>query len=96
MSGNGSVFASVIQEHLELKRCNSHLDDDLPLEEFVGEDPFRNHPLFKSESEARREEEETGEQPAIVEADTQPLPRIAAREPESWMQTSSAPDFNWD
>ena len=65
MSSNSSSFTSAIEEHLELKRRNRHLDSDQPLESFAGSDPFHNNPLFKSEQEARREEEETGEQPAL-------------------------------
>src|SRR6478609_3020856 len=34
MTTSGSLFASAIEHHLELKRRNQHLDDDLPLEEF--------------------------------------------------------------
>ena len=53
MTTDGSLFASAIEHHLELKRRNQHLDDDLPLDEFIGDDPFANHPLFKTEAEAR-------------------------------------------
>ena len=45
-----SVFAHVIQEHLELKRRNSELDQNMPLERYSTADPFENHPLFKTES----------------------------------------------
>jgi hypothetical protein len=51
-----SGFAQVIQEHLELKRRNAELDSELPIERYKGEDPFGNHPLFKSEQQARLEE----------------------------------------
>ena len=66
MTTDGSLFASAIEHHLELKRRNQHLDDDLPLDEFIGDDPFANHPLFKTEADARREEEETGEHPVVA------------------------------
>ena len=75
MSPSSSLFAAVIEEHLELKRRNRHLEDDLPLDSFVGHDPFQNHPLFKTEADAQREEEETGEHPAVslqAPADTRP------------------------
>ena len=51
-----SDFAQVIQDHLELKRQNAELDTELPIERYKGEDPFGNHPLFKSEEQARLEE----------------------------------------
>ena len=43
-----SGFAQVIQDHLELKRQNAELDSELPIERYKGDDPFGNHPLFKS------------------------------------------------
>ena len=67
MSTSGSSqFASVIEEHLELKRRNARLDGDLPLDEFVGDDPFDNHPLFKTEEQARLEETMDGEEPVVA------------------------------
>ena len=57
-----SVFAHVIQEHLELKRRNSELDSDMPLERYEATDPFENHPLFKTEEQARIEETMDGEE----------------------------------
>jgi hypothetical protein len=98
MSSNSSSFTSAIEEHLELKRRNRHLDSDQPLESFAGSDPFHNNPLFKSEQEARREEEETGGQPALeAPADTAAMPRVEpAGEPASWMETSGVGDFSWD
>ena len=96
MSGNSSLFGSAIEEHLALKRRNSRLDDDLPLEQFVEADPFTNHPLFKSEDEARREEEETGDHP-VLDADTATLPAVEAHgEPLGWMDTETVPDFRWE
>ena len=61
-----SVFTQVIQDHLELKRRNSELDSDLPLERYKAEDPFDNHPLFKTEEQARLEETMDGIQPAVT------------------------------
>ena len=57
-----SVFAHVIQEHLELKRRNSELDGDMPLTRYESEDPFENHPLFKTEEQARIEETMDGDE----------------------------------
>ncbi|MBA3347661.1 MAG: hypothetical protein H0T13_03785 [Actinobacteria bacterium] len=59
-----SLFARVIQDHLELKRRNSELDGAMPLERYHAEDPFDNHPLFKTEEQARIEETLDGE-PAV-------------------------------
>jgi hypothetical protein len=63
-----SLFADVIQDHLELKRQNAELDDQMPLERYRIEDPFENHPLFKTEEQARIEETMDGELQAPVEA----------------------------
>jgi hypothetical protein len=59
-----SPFASVIQDHLELKKQNADLDGEMPLDHYQIEDPFENHPLFKSEEQARIEETLDGE-PAV-------------------------------
>jgi hypothetical protein len=59
-----SPFASVIQDHLELKKQNAELNRSMPLERYQIEDPFENHPLFKSEEQARIEETLDGE-PAV-------------------------------
>ena len=100
MTTSGSLFASAIEHHLELKRRNQHLDDDLPLEEFQDDDLFDNHPLFKTEADARREEEETGEHPAGPEmgADTESMPAVdpADSKPRGWMETTQATEFSWE
>ena len=51
-----SLFASVIQDHLELKRRNSELEREMPIDGYRAEDPFQNHPLFKTEEQARIED----------------------------------------
>jgi hypothetical protein len=51
-----TTFARVIEEHLELKRRNATLDGDMPLTRYRVDDPFENHPLFKTEEQARIEE----------------------------------------
>jgi hypothetical protein len=63
-----SLFANVIQDHLDLKRKNAGLDDNMPLERYRIEDPFENHPLFKTEEQARIEETMDGEVKVPVEA----------------------------
>ncbi len=51
-----SVFTQVIQEHLELKRRNAALEHEMPLQKYMSDDPFENHPLFKTEEQARIED----------------------------------------
>jgi hypothetical protein len=64
-----SVFARVIQDHLELKRRNAELEGAMPIHGYHIDDPFDNHPLFKTEEQARLEETMDGEEPAVsVEA----------------------------
>jgi hypothetical protein len=57
-----SMFAQVIQEHLELKRRNAALEHEMPLEKYMSDDPFENHPLFKTEEQARFEDTMDGVQ----------------------------------
>ena len=57
-----SMFAQVIQEHLELKRRNAALEHEMPLERYLTDDPFENHPLFKTEEQARIEDTMDGVQ----------------------------------
>jgi hypothetical protein len=56
-----SLFAKVIQDHLELKERNSQLEPAMPIGEYQADDPFDNHPLFKTEEQARIEETMDGE-----------------------------------
>jgi hypothetical protein len=51
-----SSLSRAIQEHLDLKQRNAALDREMPLDKYSVEDPFENHPLFKSEEQARLEE----------------------------------------
>ena len=53
---DASSLARAIQEHLDLKQRNAALDGNMPLDKYSVEDPFENHPLFKSEEQARLEE----------------------------------------
>jgi hypothetical protein len=48
-----------------LKERNSDLDGQLPIERYMNEDPFNNHPLFKTEEQARIEDTMDGTEPAI-------------------------------
>jgi hypothetical protein len=61
-----SYFAQVIKDHLELKERNSMLDRQMPIDRYRTADPFQNHPLFKTEEQARLEETMDGVQPEIV------------------------------
>ena len=62
-----SMFAQVIQEHLELKRRNAALEHEMPIEKYLTEDPFENHPLFKTEEQARVEDTMDGVQSIVDE-----------------------------
>jgi hypothetical protein len=90
-----SLFAQAIQEHLELKQRNSQLRD-LPLENYKSDDPFENHPLFKTEEQARIEETLDGTEPAVV-ADVPAEPERASDdaslEDSLWGQTTR--EFDW-
>ncbi len=70
-----SHFARVIQDHLSLKARNSDLDPVMPIDRYTTDDPFENHPLFKSEEQARLEDTFEGEPVApIVVSSSSPLP----------------------
>lgn len=58
-------FARIIEEHLELKRRNSGLDGNMPIDRYRVEDPFENHPLFKTEEQARLEDTLGGHEPEL-------------------------------
>ncbi len=60
-----SLFARVIQDHLELKRRNVELEPAMPIDGYHIEDPFNNHPLFKTEEQARLEETMDGSERAV-------------------------------
>ena len=62
-----SLFAAVIQEHLELRRRNAALEHEMPLEQYMTDDPFENHPLFKTEEQARIEDTLDGAQSIVDE-----------------------------
>ena len=88
-----SVFAHVIQEHLELKRKNSELEDNMPLERYESADPFENHPLFKTEEQARIEETMDGEESIPAEQ----LVALAPPEqtPDDDTLWGRSRDFDW-
>jgi hypothetical protein len=102
-----TAFAQVIEDHLELKRRNSNLDGDMPLSRYRVDDPFENHPLFKTEEQARVEDTLDGSEPDL-NAETVlawPPPAFDA-EPENTGETVEPPnpddsfwgrsrDFDW-
>jgi hypothetical protein len=98
-----SVFAQVIQDHLELKQRNARLEGDMPLTAYKSEDPFENHPLFKTEEQARLEETIDGTEPAVIahalapswptEETVAPPPQHAELEDSLWGRESR--DFDW-
>ena len=61
-----SLFTRAIQDHLELKERNARLEPSMPLGRYKDDDPFHNHPLFKTEEQARLEETMDGEEPAVA------------------------------
>ena len=66
-----SNFTEVIQDHLALKERNRPLERSMPLERYKTRDPFENHPLFKTEEQARIEETIDGEENGEVAAEAQ-------------------------
>ena len=104
-----SLFAQVIQDHLELKERNSELESDKPLDRYKDQDPFENHPLFKTEEQARIEETMDGVQPAFVPhaastgdfslpwpgEETAENAAPGATEDSGFWPTDRARDFDW-
>jgi hypothetical protein len=71
-----SMFAQVIQDHLELKRRNAALEHEMPLERYLADDPFENHPLFKTEEQARVEDTMDGAQSIVDEPTSLDWPTV--------------------
>jgi hypothetical protein len=71
MNETSSLFSQVIQEHLDLKRKNADLEGRMPLSRYLEEDPFENHPLFKTEEQARIEDTMSGHE--SIESEPTPL-----------------------
>ena len=96
MTVETSLFSKVIQDHLELKRKNSELERQMPIDRYKTEDPFDNHPLFKTEEQARIEDTLNGVEPEVlahVAAFSWPG-EDAADEEDSGLWTRSR-DFDW-
>jgi hypothetical protein len=92
-----SLFAQVIQDHLELKEKNSGLEGDLPIDRYKTEDPFENHPLFKTEEQARIEETMDGQEPAVSSSTPLAWPTDSPEdaEPKEEGLWSRSRDFDW-
>jgi hypothetical protein len=95
-----SIFARVIQDHLELKQRNSELERSMPLGRYKVEDPFHNHPLFKTEEQARLEDTLDGTVVAhAAEATVQTWPgEETAEHPTPELDSglwSRSRDFDW-
>jgi hypothetical protein len=86
-----SLFASVIQDHLELKRKNAELEGNMPIEDYRIEDPFENHPLFKTEEQARIEDTLDGH-PGVASADAPSEETVEASDDGLWGRSR---DFDW-
>jgi hypothetical protein len=71
-----SLFAAVIQEHLELRRRNAALEPEMPLQKYMPDDPFENHPLFKTEEQARVEDTMDGAQSIVDEPTSLDWPAV--------------------
>lgn len=85
-----SLFASVIQDHLELKRRNAELEGEMPIDEYRAADPFENHPLFKTEEQARIEDTLDGH-PGVASAE-QSGPEEESSDEGLWARSR---DFDW-
>ena len=91
-----SIFAKVIQDHLELKRRNSELEQDMPLTRYKSDDPFQNHPLFKTEEQARLEETMDGDLSLPdVPALAWPGEETDEHDPVEDSFWAKSRDFNW-
>jgi hypothetical protein len=96
-----SLFARVIQDHLELKRRNAELEPAMPIDGYRVDDPFDNHPLFKTEEQARLEETMDGEEkvadfyaPALAWPGEESVEHVTAVEEDSGLWSKSR-DFDW-
>jgi hypothetical protein len=102
-----SLFAEVIKDHLALKEQNSTLDRRMPIDRYKNEDPFQNHPLFKTEEQARLEETMDGSPDLVAHgADTSlpwpgeetaapAAPPAAEIEDSGFWAVDRARDFDW-
>ncbi|HSG14398.1 MAG TPA: hypothetical protein VLA22_11060 [Gaiellaceae bacterium] len=101
LADTDSAFADAIREHLALRDRNAHLDPDMPLERYLDEDPLENHPLFKSEEQARIEETLGGEPGLELSSERVPWPGEETAEDvegpalDEALWTGRPRDFDW-
>ena len=94
-----SLFTQIIHDHLRLKEQNAALEPAMPLRRYKSDDPFENHPLFKTEEQARLEDTMNGEE--TLPADMPSLAWAAggddatARDSEDSGLWSRSRDFDW-
>jgi hypothetical protein len=89
-----SLFARIIQDHLELRERNAALEPRMPLGRYKAEDPFDNHPLFKSEEQARLEETLEGVE-APEESPALPWPGEGAERDEETLEGAALDEGLW-
>jgi hypothetical protein len=89
-----SLFANVIQDHLELKRKNAELETNMPIDEYRVEDPFENHPLFKNEEQARIEDTLDGE-PVAAAVEAHATVEQSDEQPSEEGLWGRSRDFDW-
>ena len=96
-----SPFAQAIREHLELRARNAELDGEMPLDVYLTGDPLENHPLFKSEEQARIEETLDGEPAAELSSERLPWPgeetveNVEGPALDETLWTGRPRDFDW-
>lgn len=90
-----SLFAQVIQDHLDLKEKNSELEGDLPIDKYKTQDPFENHPLFKTEEQAKIEETMDGEEQVVSSPPVAWPTETDEAEPKEEGLWSRSRDFDW-
>jgi len=96
-----TLFAEAIREHLDLKERNSGLDGDMPIDSYLNGDPLENHPLFKSEEQARIEETMDGEPAAQMSSERLAWPgeetaeNVEGAALDETLWTGRPRDFDW-
>ena len=90
-----SLFTKVIQDHLALRERNSTLEPAMPLQRYMNADPFENHPLFKTEEQARLEETMDGDVVAHIDLPEWPEEVVTESKPEEDTLWGKTRDFDW-
>lgn len=100
-AGTETPFTQAIREHLALKARNAGLDPQMPIDRYLDQDPLQNHPLFKSEEQARIEETMDGEPAAELSSERLPWPGEETVESvegpalDETLWTGQPRDFDW-